>query len=153
MDLVTHFPATDCSYDAIYIVTDRPSKFMCFIPCKHTVSAAGLVWLFLANVVAYHGMPASIVSHCGLWFTTHFQFNLISALGCKHSLSLAFHPEMDSLSKRMHRSIEQILYCQVSAQQVNLDLLFLICKFALNSTHSTSTGINPVYLCLVANLL
>ena len=50
MDLITHFPTTDCGYDAIHIVVDRLSKFTYFIPCRHTVSAADLAWLFLANV-------------------------------------------------------------------------------------------------------
>ena len=58
MHLVTHFPTTDLGHDVIYTVVDRLSKFTYFIPCKHTVSAADLALLFLANVVARHGMPA-----------------------------------------------------------------------------------------------
>ena len=42
MDLVTHFPATDHGYDVIYIVVDRLSKFIYFIPRKQTASAADL---------------------------------------------------------------------------------------------------------------
>ena len=42
MDLVTHLPTTDCSYDAIYTVVDRLPKFTYFIPYKHTVGAAEL---------------------------------------------------------------------------------------------------------------
>ena len=42
MDLVTHLPAIDCSHDAIYTVVDRLSKFMSFIPCRHTLSADDL---------------------------------------------------------------------------------------------------------------
>ena len=146
MDLVTHLPTTDRGHDAIYTVVDRLSKFTYFIPCKHTVSAADLAQLFLANVVAHHGMPAQIVSDCDPWFTSRFWHSLISALGCKHSLSTAFHPETDGLSERMHRSIEQILHCYVSAQQGNWDLLLPMCEFALNSTCSASTGISPAYV-------
>ena len=60
MDLVTHFPAT--GYDAIYTIADRLFQFPYFIPCKHTVSAADLVFLFSANVIVHHGIPALIVS-------------------------------------------------------------------------------------------
>ena len=42
MDLVTHLPATDYGHNAIYTVIDRVSKFIYFIPCKHTVGAADL---------------------------------------------------------------------------------------------------------------
>ena len=57
-------------------------------------------------MVARYGMPALIVSGHDLRFTSHFSYSLISAFGCKHSLSTAFHPETDGLSERMHRSVE-----------------------------------------------
>ena len=69
MDLVTRLPATDCSHDMIYTVVNRLSKFTYFILCNHTVSATDLASLFLANMIAHHGMPASIVSDCDPWFT------------------------------------------------------------------------------------
>ena len=146
MDLVTHLPTTDRDHDAIYTVVDRLSKFTYFILCKHTVSAAHLAQLFLANVVVCYGMPAQIVSDCNPRFTSYFWCSLISALGCKHSLSTAFHAEIDGLSERMHRSIEQILCCYVSTQQGIQDLLLPMCEFTLNSTRSASTGISPAYV-------
>ena len=57
-------------------------------------------------MVVHSGMPFLIEADCDLRFTSHFWHNLISALDCKHSLSMAFHPEMDGLSERIHRSIE-----------------------------------------------
>ena len=62
IDLVTHLPTSDCSHDAIYTVVDRLSKFICFIPCKHTLSAADLAYFFVANLVAHHGMPVQSYS-------------------------------------------------------------------------------------------
>ena len=79
MDLVTYLPATNYGHDMIHIVVDRLSKFTYFIPCKHTVSAADLASLFLANLVAHHGIPALIVSNCDQQFTSHFWHSLISA--------------------------------------------------------------------------
>ena len=146
MGLVTHFPTTDRGHDAIYTVVDRLSKFTYFIPCKHTVSAADLAQLFSANVVAYHGMSALIVSDRDPRFTLCYWHSLISALGCKHSLSTAFHPETHFSSEKMHRSIELMLHCYVSAQQGNWDLLLPTCEFALNSICSASTGISPAYV-------
>ena len=146
MDLVTHLPATDCSHDAIYTVVDKQSKFTYFIPSKHTFSAIDLAQFFLENIVACYGILASIVSNHDPRFTSHFQHILISALGYKYSLSTNFHPGTDGLSKRMHRSIEQILHCYASAQQGNWDLLLLKYDFALNSTCSASTRITPAYV-------
>ena len=80
MDLVTHLPATDRGQNAIYTVVDKLAKFTHFIPCKQTVSAADLAYLFLANIVAHWGMPASIVSNHDPQFISCFWHSLISAL-------------------------------------------------------------------------
>ena len=72
IDLLTHLTASDHGHNVIYIVVDRLSRFMHFIPCKHTVSAVDLAEYFLANVLACHGMPALIVSNHDLRFTSYF---------------------------------------------------------------------------------
>ena len=64
---------------SIQYLTDK-FKLMHFIPCKHTVSAADLAYLFLENVVAHHGILASIVSDHDPWFISPFWHSLISAL-------------------------------------------------------------------------
>ena len=43
----------------------------------------------------------------------------------------------------MHRTVEQVLQCYVTAHQTEWDLLLLLCEFALNSTKSASTGYTP----------
>ena len=45
----------------------------------------------------------------------------------------------------MHRSVEQVLHCYVTARQDNWDVLLPMCEFALNSTKSASTGFTPAY--------
>ena len=80
MGLVTHFPAAVCGHDAIYTVFDRLSKFIYFIPCKQTASAANLAYLFLANVVVHHGMLALIGSNCDPRFVSYFWHSFICAL-------------------------------------------------------------------------
>ena len=46
----------------------------------------------------------------------------------------------------MHRSIEQVLRCYVTARQTNWDVLLPLCEFALNSTKSAATGYTPAYI-------
>ena len=57
-------------------------------------------------MVVCHGMPGLIVSVYNPWFASCFWHSFISALGCKHFLTTAFHLETDGLSERMLRSIE-----------------------------------------------
>ena len=85
---------------------DRLSKLIYFIPCNYTVSAANLASLFIDNIAVHYGISVSIVSNRDLWFTSYFWYSFISALGCKHSMSMALHPETDGLSEKVHRSIE-----------------------------------------------
>ena len=43
----------------------------------------------------------------------------------------------------MHCTMDQVLWCYVTAGQTNWDLLLPLCKFASNSTKSVSTGYTP----------
>ena len=43
----------------------------------------------------------------------------------------------------MHRTVEQVLRCYVTACQTDWDLLLPLCEFALNSTKSACTGYTP----------
>ena len=46
----------------------------------------------------------------------------------------------------MHRSIGQVLRCYISARQTDWEDLLPMCEFALNSSHSTTTGYLPAYV-------
>ena len=43
----------------------------------------------------------------------------------------------------MHRTVEQVLQCYVTARQTEWDLLLPLCEFAPNSTKSASMGYTP----------
>ena len=62
MDIITHLNVTERGCDAIVMFADRMSKYVCFVPCKSTVSAEELVQLFIATMVSRHGMPKRIIS-------------------------------------------------------------------------------------------
>ena len=46
----------------------------------------------------------------------------------------------------MHRSIEQVLRCHVTARQTNWDVLLPLCEFALNSTKSAAMGYTSAFV-------
>ena len=56
MDIITHLPITERGCDAIATFVDRMSKYVCFVPCKSTISAEELAQLFIATVVSQHGV-------------------------------------------------------------------------------------------------
>lgn len=81
MDLITHLPVTVRGYDAIVTFVCRLSKYVYFVPCRSDITAEELANVFMATVVARHGMPRKLVSDRDGRFTSRFWRALMGALG------------------------------------------------------------------------
>jgi len=62
MDFVGSLPKTVKGFDSIWVVVDRLTKSMHFIPIKTGMSVARLAEIYIEQVVRLHGIPSSIVS-------------------------------------------------------------------------------------------
>ena len=83
MDLITHLPLSSQGHDSICTFVDRFSKYVYFVPCKETATAADIAQLFITTVVAHYGMPACVISDRDPRFVSKFWRALVSALGCE----------------------------------------------------------------------
>ncbi|GJZ50667.1 putative reverse transcriptase domain-containing protein [Tanacetum coccineum] len=88
MDFVTKFPKTSTGQDAIWVIVDRLTKFVHFLPMKKTDSIEKLTRQYLKEVVLRHGVPVSIISDRDSKFTSHFWQLLNKALGWDRHLPL-----------------------------------------------------------------
>ena len=72
MDFVVGLPLTQMQYDSIWMVVDRFTKSVHFIPIKSTYSAEDYAKIFIDEIVCRHGIPLSIISDRGAKLTYRF---------------------------------------------------------------------------------
>ena len=77
------------------------------VPTMTTVTAKGIVWLILKEVVRLHRIPESIVSDIvsdrDTRFTSIFWKELQKLMGTKLLMSTVFHPQSDGATKHANR--------------------------------------------------
>src|SRR5277367_6313961 len=89
-----------------------------------------------------HGMPKVIVSERDSKLTSHFWSTLFLLMGTKLAMSTAFHPQTNSQTEWMNRTLEDMLQVYVSLQQDNWDKLLTQAEFTYNSTLNISTQLS-----------
>jgi hypothetical protein len=57
MDFIVGLPRTRTGYDSIWVVVDRLTKAVHFIPVKTTYNSVVLAELYMARIVCLHGVP------------------------------------------------------------------------------------------------
>ena len=68
MDFIEGLPPSG-SFNAIWVVVDKFSKFSHFVPLKHPFTAATVAKLFIDQVYHLRGMPKVIISDRDRIFT------------------------------------------------------------------------------------
>ena len=76
---------------------------------KVNIDAPVLVKVIIDVVVWHHGLPNSIMTDRGLFFTSKFCSSLCYFLEVKRRLLTAFYPQVDSQTKRQNSTMEAYL--------------------------------------------
>lgn len=72
MDFVVGLPKTRSSYDVIWVIVDRLTKWSHFLTMKITDSVDKLVRLYIREIVRLYGISVSIISYRDSRFTSKF---------------------------------------------------------------------------------
>ena len=127
-------------YNFILVIIDWLTKMVYYKYVKVIINAPGLANVILDVVVRHHGLPDSIVSDRGSFFTSKFWSSLCYFIDIKQRLSTAFYPQTDGQTKRQNSMMEAYLRAFVNFKQNNRAKLLPIAKFAYNNTKNASTG-------------
>nr|GFA73742.1 reverse transcriptase domain-containing protein [Tanacetum cinerariifolium] len=72
MDFVTKLPMMSSGYDTIWVIVDRPTKSVHFLPMRKDDSMEKMTKLYLKEVVTRHGIPISIIFDRDRMFASNF---------------------------------------------------------------------------------
>lgn len=70
MDFIIGLPKIPSGHDSIWVIVDRLTKTMHFIPVRTDYKGNKLAQLYIDNILRLHGVPNRIVSDRGPQFTT-----------------------------------------------------------------------------------
>ena len=113
MDFVVGLPKTTKSHDVIWVIIDRLTNSVYFIPIKINFSLEQLADLYVRKIVRLHRVSKSIVSDRDARFTSKFWRSVQRAMSTSLNFSIAFHPQTDGQSERTIQTLEDMLHAYV----------------------------------------
>ena len=119
MDFILGLPRTPKQHDSILVVVDLFSKMTHFIPCAKTSNASNVAALFYQDIVHLHGFPKMIVSDRDVHLTSYFWKTLWHKIGTTLKFSIAYHPQTNSQTEVVNRSVGNLLRCLVGEHPVS----------------------------------
>ena len=110
------FAATANSYFLLvtqsHIRAERPTRSL------NTISAIGIMDLYVQHVFLHYGRPYGVISDCNPHFTSHLPKELCHLLYIKQNISTVYHPQTNGQLKHTNQWLEQYLHIFIDHCQI-----------------------------------
>ncbi|GKB23908.1 putative reverse transcriptase domain-containing protein [Tanacetum coccineum] len=136
-------PKSSQGYDTIWVVVDRLTKSVIFVPMRKTDPMEKLARMYLKEVVTRHGIPVSIICDRDPRFTSNFWRSLQKALGTNLDMSTAYHPQTDGKSERTIQTLKDMLRACVIDFGKGWVNHFPLVEFSYNNSYHASIKAAP----------
>ncbi|GJS16262.1 putative reverse transcriptase domain-containing protein [Tanacetum coccineum] len=143
MDFITKLPKTSNGHDTIWVIVDRLTKSVHFIPTRETDSMETLTRLYIKEIISRHGVPISIISDRDSHFTSRFWQSLQSALCTQLDMSTAYHPETDGQSEGTIQTLKDMLRACVIDFGKGWERHLPLVEFSYNNSYHASIKATP----------
>lgn len=126
--------------DAIWVIVDRFTKSAHFLAFSESSSAKRLADTYVREVVAWDGVPTSIVSDRDVSFTSRFWKKFHEELRTRLHFSTTYHPLIDGQSERTIQTLEEMLRGCVMDFGGSWDAYLPLAEFSYNNSHHSNIG-------------
>ena len=92
MNFVIGLPVIGRKNDSVWVVVDRLTKSVHFLPVRTDYSLDKLAELYIKKIVPLHGIPVFIISDRDPRFTSRFWGKSQEVLSTRLNFNTAFHP-------------------------------------------------------------
>lgn len=143
MDFITKLPRTSNGHDTIWVIVDRLTKSAHFLAIREDYKMEKLARIYINEIVAKHGVLASIISDHNSRFTSRFWQSLQKALDIRLDMSTAYHPQTDGKSERTIQTLEDLLRACAIDFGGSWDTHLPLAEFSYNNNYHSSIRCAP----------
>ncbi|GJT06527.1 putative reverse transcriptase domain-containing protein [Tanacetum coccineum] len=143
MGFVMKLPKSSQGYDTIWVIVDRLTKSVIFLPMRETDPMEKLARMYLKEVVTRHGIPVSIIYDRDSRFASNFWRSLQKDLGTNFDMSTAYHPQTNGQRERTIQTLEDMMRaCAIDIKKGWVNHLPLV-EFSYNNSYHASIKAAP----------